>query len=88
MNNRERIEQMQARLESTLNPESLTITDDSHKHVGHAGAKTGMGHFTIDIQAKALEGKSRIEQHKLIYQALGDMMDTEIHALAIRVANK
>ncbi|ERL62794.1 bolA-like family protein [Piscirickettsia salmonis LF-89 = ATCC VR-1361] len=73
------------RLEQALSPSHLEVIDDSHKHIGHAGAASGAGHFTVEISAAPLKGKSRILQHQAIYQALTDMMPTEIHALSIKI---
>ena len=83
--NTARIEKMQQLIADALQPEQLEIIDDSHKHIGHAGAKGGLGHFTVIIRSDALEGKRMIQQHRMIYDALGDMMQTDIHALAIKV---
>ncbi|AVP96594.1 BolA family transcriptional regulator [Ahniella affigens] len=83
--NDERLAAMRERLESALAPEFLDIIDDSHKHVGHAGARDGRGHFTVRIRAKALAGQAMLAQHRAIYAALGTMMETDIHALAIKV---
>lgn len=83
--NETRIAAMRQRLESALTPEFLEIIDDSHKHVGHAGARDGRGHFTVRIRADALAGKSLLEQHRAIYAAMGRLMETDIHALAIKV---
>lgn len=85
MNNEARIQEMTRRLTAEFAPSKLEIIDDSHLHVGHAGAKDGRGHFSLHIKANALEGKNRIAQHRLIYAALGDLMTTDIHALTIRV---
>lgn len=79
-----RIDQMKTRL-STLKPSHLEIIDDSEHHKGHAGAESGMGHYTVLINSPEFEGKSLVQQHQLIYQALGDMMKTEIHALKISI---
>lgn len=84
MNNDKRIEQIIERLQS-LNPNQLSVIDDSAKHIGHAGAQTGMGHFTLNIAASSFKGKSDISIHRLIYQALGDLMQTDIHALSINI---
>lgn len=83
--NSARIEKMQTLITEALNPEQLDVIDDSHKHVGHEGAKGGLGHFTVIIKSQQLEGKRMIQQHRMIYDALGDMMQTDIHALAIKV---
>lgn len=85
MDNSTRIEQMRQRIENALNPSQLEIIDDSHKHIGHEGAKGGLGHFTVIIQSEALTGKRMVQQHRAIYDALGEMMQTDIHALAIKV---
>ena len=83
--NSARINKMQQLITEALQPEQLDIIDDSHKHIGHEGAKGGLGHFTVIIKSGALEGKRMIQQHRMIYDALGDMMQTDIHALAIKV---
>lgn len=68
---------------AVLAPLHLDITDDSHRHAGHAGARDG-GHFTVDIVAAAFSGKSTLARHRLVYDAAGDLMHGRIHALAIR----
>jgi BolA family transcriptional regulator, general stress-responsive regulator len=73
---------MQQRL-SGLQPESLDIVDDSAKHAGHAGAASGGGHYQLTIVSKQFAGKPQVARHRLIYQALGDMMQRQIHALSI-----
>lgn len=73
---------MQQRLAS-LQPESVDIVDDSAKHAGHAGAASGGGHYQLTIVSKAFAGKPQVARHRLIYQALGDMMQRQIHALSI-----
>ena len=77
------IETMQALLQ-TLDPTFLQIHDDSHEHVGHAGAKSG-GHFTVEIASPRFAGLSKIAQHRLVYAALGDLQVLKIHALRILV---
>jgi BolA protein len=79
-----RVTEIRKRLEAALDPTLLEIEDQSHLHVGHEGAKSGGGHFAVHIQAAALEGLSRIKQHRMIYAALDEMMGAEIHALSIR----
>lgn len=80
----ERLVEMRRRLEQALEPERLDIQDDSAQHAGHPGAASGQGHFTIQIESAAFEGKSRIERHRMVYAALGEMMQTDIHALSIQ----
>lgn len=84
--NTERIKEMDRRLNEALQPARLAITDDSHKHVGHPGARDGRGHFTVDIESEAFRGRSPVARHRLVYDALGDLMETDIHALAIRAS--
>lgn len=76
-------ERMRDRLAS-LQPIEIEIGDDSALHVGHAGARSGGGHYNLHIVSDAFEGKNTVARHRLIYAALGDMMKGEIHALAIR----
>ncbi len=71
------------KLHDTFNPELLEIIDESAAHAGHAGAQSGGGHFYVTIVSDIFSGKSLVQRHQLIYQALGDMMKTEIHALGI-----
>ena len=71
-------------LTASLDPQDLLIKDQSHLHAGHAGAKDGRGHFDVRIVSKAFAGKSRVQRHRLVYDALGDLMTTDIHALKIQ----
>lgn len=80
----DRITMIRQRLSDHLAPSSLEIIDDSHKHIGHAGAAGGGGHFTVNIVAEAFAGKSLIQRHRAIYDALGDAMQSDIHALSIK----
>lgn len=65
-----------------LEPLTLHIEDESHHHVGHAGAREG-GHFRVDIIATVFSGKNTLARHRLVYDAAGDLMQGRIHALAI-----
>ena len=71
------------KLNETLKPELIEIIDDSAAHAGHAGAKNGGGHYNVTIVADIFNDKSLVQRHQLIYQALGDLMKNEIHALGI-----
>jgi BolA protein len=82
--NPERIERMRALLEAAFAPQSLEIADDSHKHAGHSGGAQGHGHFSVHIVSAAFAGMSPVARHRAVYAALGEMMQTDIHALAIR----
>jgi len=81
----ERIDKMTTLLNEALDPSQLDIIDDSAQHVGHAAASTGLGYFTVIIKADAFGGKSLPDQHRMVYEALGDMMHNDIHALRIQV---
>ena len=80
----ERLVRMRERLTAKLLPLQLDISDDSHLHVGHAGARGGAGHFTVHVVAQAFADKTLIERHRMIYDLLQDMMHSEIHALSIQ----
>ena len=75
---------IEERLRAALGPQRLEIEDESHKHAGHAGARSGGGHFNVTIVAPAFEGKTLIQRHRMIYEALGEAMQGEIHALSIK----
>lgn len=78
-----RIDMIRQRLQTAFSPTGLEIEDESHAHVGHAGAAGGLGHFRICITAAAFAGLSRTARHRRIYEALESLMHTDIHALAI-----
>lgn len=80
-----RIERIKQLINESLQPTTLEVIDDSAAHVGHAGAQTGMGHYTVSIASSQFDGKSMVAKHQLIYAALGDMMKTDIHALRINI---
>ncbi len=80
----DRIERIRQRLGTALTPEMLEIEDESHLHAGHAGARDGRGHYRLTLVSDAFEGKSRLGRHRLVFDALGDMMDSDIHALSIQ----
>jgi BolA family transcriptional regulator, general stress-responsive regulator len=77
-----RIEQIHARL-AVLEPSLVELSDDSHMHAGHAGAASGGGHYSLKIVSPRFEGQRLVMRHRLVYDALHEMMKTEIHALAI-----
>ena len=82
--NPERVARMTQLLTDALDPVALEVTDDSHKHAGHAGARTGQGHFSVHVVSEAFDGKPPLARHRLVYAALGSMMQTDIHALVIQ----
>lgn len=69
---------------AALNPESLDLLDESGKHVGHAGAQGGGGHYQLVIVSALFAGKTLQSRHRMVYEALGPLMRKEIHALAIK----
>jgi len=77
------VELLRQRL-AVLEPLSIAIVDDSHRHAGHAGAKGGGGHYNLDIVAAVFAGRNTVARHRLIYDAAGDLMRGRIHALSIR----
>lgn len=76
------IQEMKARL-ATLDPQHLEIVDESALHAGHAGAKSGGGHYQLTLLAASFSGQNAVARHRMIYQALGDLMGGRIHALSI-----
>jgi BolA protein len=78
-----RIDRMTALLQTALAPLECRIEDDSALHAGHAGAAFGGGHYRLRLVSSRFEGQSRISRHRLVYDALHEMMQQEIHALAI-----
>jgi len=84
--NEARITEIRRRLEAALEPTQLEIVDESDKHVGHAGARDGRGHFHVRIASAQFAGLPPVQRHRLIYDAVGDLMDTDIHALSIEAS--
>jgi BolA protein len=78
----DRIEEIRQRL-AALEPLLIELEDESHRHAGHAGARSGGGHFELRIVATCFAGKPTLARHRLIYAALGELMQTRIHALSI-----
>lgn len=79
-----RRERLARRLEECLRPDLLEVIDDSHRHAGHAGAADGRGHFTVLVVSQRFAGLGTLQRHKLVYEVVGDMMTTDIHALSIQ----
>ena len=79
----DRVALIRSRLEAAFAPDELDITDDSHRHAGHAGARDGRGHFHVRILSRQFSGKRTLERHRMVYAALGPMMQTDIHALGV-----
>jgi len=80
----DRVEAIEERLRTVFSPKELLVKDQSHLHAGHAGAQDGRGHFDVKIVSEAFAGTGRLQRHRMVFDALGEMMDTDIHALRIR----
>jgi BolA protein len=77
--------EMLRRLQSALAPARIDLIDDSEKHRGHGGYNpAGESHFSLAIESPAFAGKSRVERQRMVYSALGDLMQERVHALSIR----
>jgi len=83
MNPQERLREIKQRLADAFAPETLGVEDESHLHEGHEGARDGRGHFRVLIISEAFADCSLLDRHRMVYKALGDLMRTDIHALAI-----
>lgn len=79
----DRIARIESRLRAALAPESIDVADESAAHAGHEGAKSGGGHYALTIVSPRFAGQSALARHRLVYQALGEMMQRDIHALKI-----
>jgi BolA protein len=75
---------LESRLRAALDPSDLEIIDDGHRHAGHAGAADGRGHFTVIVVSERFRGLPVIRRHRLVYEAVGDLMATDVHALSIQ----
>jgi BolA family transcriptional regulator, general stress-responsive regulator len=82
--NEQRVAEIRKRLVEAFEPELLEVEDESHHHIGHAGARDGRGHFRVTIVSSAFAGQSRIGRHRLVYEAMGELMSTDIHALTVQ----
>jgi BolA protein len=80
------IEQIRRRLSDALAPTELEVTDEGHKHAGHAGE--GKGHFHVRIVSAAFAGQLPLKRHRMVYAALDGLMDHGIHALSIDAIEK
>jgi BolA protein len=77
-----RVDRLAERLQA-LEPDHLEVVDNSHHHAGHAGAADGRGHFSVLVVSKQFAGLNTLRRHRLVYETVGDMMITDIHALSI-----
>jgi BolA protein len=74
---------IESRLRAALAPESLEVADDSQQHIGHVGAGGG-GHYTVTIVSARFAGLNTVARHRLVYDALAELMRADVHALSIR----
>lgn len=79
----DRVARIESLLTEAFSPEHLLVKDQSHLHAGHEGARDGRGHFDVTIVAAAFAGKAPLARHRMVFDALGGMMETDIHALSI-----
>jgi BolA protein len=78
-----RVLKIRARLISAFEPSELEVVDESHLHAGHPGARDGRGHYRVTIVSSKFAGRSRLERHRMVFAALGALMETDIHALSV-----
>ncbi|HEX2530884.1 MAG TPA: BolA family protein [Burkholderiaceae bacterium] len=78
-----RYDRILTRLNETFAPSECQLSDESEAHAGHAGAASGRGHYRLRIVSNRFEGQNRMSRHRLVYDCLGDMMRTDIHALTV-----
>ena len=71
-------------LEKNFQPSELLVKDQSHLHAGHEGARDGKGHFDVTIVSPDFDGVSRVQRHRMVYDALSQLIETDIHALRIK----
>lgn len=79
----DRVSRIEAILKASFAPTHLLVKDQSHLHAGHAGAQDGKGHFDVTIVSEAFAGKRPLARHRQVYDALTEMLETDIHALRI-----
>lgn len=82
----DRVSRIEALLIEAFAPTHLLVKDQSHLHAGHEGARDGRGHFSITIESKEFSGKRPLARHRLVYDAMGSLMETDIHALQIHAS--
>ncbi len=82
--NEDRIIRIRSRIQSALAPESLEVVDEGHLHAGHAGARDGRGHYQVVVVSPDFQGKTRLQRHRMVFEAVGDLMVSDIHALGVK----
>lgn len=84
----QRVAMIRSRIEGALEPLELEVIDESHLHAGHPGARDGRGHFRVRVVSSAFDDLSRIARHRRVYDAMGELMSTDIHALNIEAISQ
>jgi stress-induced morphogen len=79
-----RDQRLRQRLEEAFNPQELLVKDQSQLHIGHEGARDGKGHFDVTIVSTMFVNVNRVRRHRMIYEALRDLIESDIHALRIK----
>ena len=77
--------EMERKLQERFSPIVLKVTDESHHHAGHSGARPdGESHFKVEITAEAFAGQSLVQCHRLVNETLAEELKERVHALSIR----
>ncbi len=79
------IDQIREKLINALQPSELNVIDQSDQHIGHPGAKSGGGHYHLEIRSDRLQGLTKLQAHRLIYKSLNNLIPKKIHALSIKI---
>lgn len=85
--NEARVQLIERLLKEKFKPQELLVKDQSHLHAGHAGAKDGRGHFDVSIVAEAFRGIAPLKRHRMVFEALDNMLQSDIHALRIKASS-
>jgi len=80
----ERIEKIRDALDRVFAPTELEVLDESYLHAGHPGAREGKGHFRVRIVSDRFGGRTPLQRHRMVFEALGPLMYTDIHALSVQ----
>lgn len=84
----DRVNLIRQRIEEALVPHAVEIIDESHLHIGHPGARDGRGHFRVRVVSDVFAGLGRLARHRRVYEAMGELMTTDIHALNIEARTR
>ncbi|MBW7931388.1 MAG: BolA family transcriptional regulator [Gammaproteobacteria bacterium] len=83
MNAGERRTAIHERISNQLQPLDIIVEDESHLHAGHPGARDGRGHFRVRVVSDRFAGLNTLQRHRLVYAAVGELMQSDIHALSV-----